>query len=1258
MKARDNHAEISAERPLQTSFRQWHLHRFFWGMMVSLLLVAPHAQVFAQGDTTSLSGKGETRAPTVVQTLRTKMTEQGTWSPVFLVEFDQPIDVASTLPLIRLRLKRAIRPLRLATQEEVDADEDIRVAAFRAPLGHWLAVRPLQPIPTNKPVTLTFDAGLLSKARSDKSPNPQHFRFESPPRFRVTQTCGWVETHAEIRFSHPIDMGTFNPAMIRAIPDTPGLEATVFENILRLTRSTRPSQAPPTIVIAGALRSELGQTLGQETRVHLKPEFRVPPRYYLQDLQYQADTTLPFTSESQVIPASNPRLTVFTWNRRPTQLELYSVRPEERAPFEAWAWRNREYEAQVPFPLLKRLTVRGGKHRALSESQVDLTPYLDSGVGHILVVSSPIEPPLFLSPLPLRWTWVHVTRIHLEVSSQAEETLVWATSLEDGSPLEGVEVRLMPKGTPGKDPSARSNVEVTDAEGLARLPSLESHGEILARRGADTVTLPVSQWYTSPAETRFYLMSDQQTYTPEQKATLGGWYRSLSPTRGDLELPTSSSPHPGYRAGPLSKDMPLSAPPEPWRQDGITPTPGGGLVLKFPGPHSVQLKHTESDLYKVLLGAPPPVQEVLRLHPTSNAVVRSEPATITLTARRDEHPAPYGSPPNTGLTEPEADAEVLWQVTVTEADYRPPHHPDFTFGEEPRVSPPPQMPHLFPKVQPVIPPTFFHGRTDASGRHALSLNTTPGSQLEPLSSGLLPSFRALNVGVEGRFIARNIYGHPEDKVPSDADYSASQSILLHPSSLYVGLRTVHRATLLGEPTQVELLVTDVEGREVDGREVRVMAIQEFSTAPSTGLPLEQPLSAACQARSSQQSTRCELTVNTPGTYHIVAEVADAQGRRSRSQVRTWVLDASAKTWTPEAGPSLLPEKQVYEPGDVARVFVQSPFYPAEGLLSVHKGQHTQVERFRLEHPAQVLSVPIDADSIPDMVLEVKLAGVSSQTVNDSGEGKADPRSGTIISGATTGQPAPVRQSHVAFTRLNVLPAARRLKVQVVPTLAVNTTGPGGEVDVLVSDAEGHPISGGEVMLLVADESGCNLSRENQKFSLSDLPLCPLLDPLSVFYEPRAPHPGRYLGPFGTVSSQWSRDNQVMPPATTALEDLIRDNRDPGCGLRGPFCDEPQSMLAMLIESLFSELRLREIERLAAELEEPPLRMWKRVVPQRRLGWSHFVFPIALDKNGRAQVPVAWPGEINRFRVMVAATDGGSRFGLGDVVLTRDASQEP
>src|SRR5690606_17898607 len=123
---------------------------------------------------------------------------------------------------------------------------------------------------------------------------------------------------------------------------------------------------------------------------------------------------------------------------------------------------------------------------AMVETTIDLSESLSGERGHLIVQ---IDFPQLNILRRDRYSqsvtsWVQVTQIGLDAFSDYEELVAWTTALEDGRPLEGVEVSFL----------GRDQTGVTAADGTVTLELPAGSTELLvARQGGDVAILPPNQ---------------------------------------------------------------------------------------------------------------------------------------------------------------------------------------------------------------------------------------------------------------------------------------------------------------------------------------------------------------------------------------------------------------------------------------------------------------------------------------------------------------------------------------------------------------------------------------------------------------------------------------------------------------------------------------------------------------------------------------------------------------------------------------------
>ncbi|HZD05231.1 MAG TPA: alpha-2-macroglobulin family protein [Longimicrobiales bacterium] len=551
----------------------------------------------------------------------------------------------------------------------------------------------------------------------------------------------------------------------------------------------------------------------------------------------------------------------------------------------------------------------------------------------------------------------------------------------------------------------------------------------------------------------------------------------------------------------------------------------------------------------------------------------------------------------------------------------------------------------------------LEGRTDARGRHALRIGT---------GALALPFPVAIDVEAQVRDLDRQAG-------------SVRLGAVVHPARRTAGIRTDRIWVRAGEELGFDVVVVDLDGAPVVGAAPVVRALLEPDSTRVGSRGVEEPAPVSCTRGDEERVAgrpvmplRCGLRPPAPGAYRLEAEVVDARGRRSVTEVRRWVL-TSTDPWVsaaPEGELVLTPDRERYRPGDTARIMIVAPFYPLEGLLTVVHHGIRGVEPLRIEGPGRVVRLPIHEEDAGGLEVRVD------------------------VSGSVGG--------HDGFSvrrELAVELGSRRLQVDVTPDRDVVRPGDSVVVEVAVRDADGRP-AGGQVALWLVDEAILSLGGYRLGDPLESLHRFRYDSRRGVFLPQRAVRwMRRPLGP-GLVSAElldattgspasvlrvsvdgadrgWvQRGNLLLrdvPAGTHRLvlsrggEPVLERTVDvPGGGL-----DLGTLLLGEGGERL--ELRIRgasgrldaltvaagtfeanmspgELARLATPMAPTPT---GPPVVLRRLFRALAAFEPAaeLDGRGKARITVRLPDTMTRYRIMAVASQGATHFGTAEGAVT-------
>ena len=119
-------------------------------------------------------------------------------------------------------------------------------------------------------------------------------------------------------------------------------------------------------------------------------------------------------------------------------------------------------------------------------------------------------------------------------------------------------------------------------------------------------------------------------------------------------------------------------------------------------------------------------------------------------------------------------------------------------------------------------------------------------------------------------------------------WTSTVNLLVHPADLYVGLRSERLFVEREQPLKIDLIVTDLDGKAVVGREIAARAARLDWSYKDGRWQEEEAAVQPCTVKSGAEPVRCTFETPEGGTYRIAATVTDEQGRPNRSEITVWV----------------------------------------------------------------------------------------------------------------------------------------------------------------------------------------------------------------------------------------------------------------------------------------------------------------------------------------------------------------------------------
>ncbi|MBI2376256.1 MAG: hypothetical protein HYV07_19840 [Deltaproteobacteria bacterium] len=1125
--------------------------------------------------------------------------DQNGLDPRLTLSFAQPVRPASILPLISVTADGRPVPVRLAkgltTQPTQTVELELNGGKRSQPASQsdspGAASSPLRP---DVGVHVRIAPGIPSIHGPLRSREGGSFDFRTYPRFRITgSSCSSYEcrphpgTTFSIGLSNPIDAKRFDPALVSIRPELP--EAKVSAAGQSVIISGNPaSETQYTITLPSNLGDVWGQTLegprsaSFQTSRHPGPEPRLDPTY---SRMLVLDPNAPKTYE------------VTATNHEHIDVELYRMEPNDWERFEA-EFVGRYFSSDEPTRSSARMPGRlvsstRIKTRAPADqprkASIDFTPALSGGLGQLVILVKGAD------WMRSHVAWIQVTRLGLSAYVDSGSLAAFVSDLRDGSGRSGAKVTLRPTAV------ASARHETSSSEGIARFAFVRSATFLSAELDGDSTFLPSSYFgdQSLPAHSRlvWYTLDDRKLYRPGEKVHIKGWIRSVFLGKGgDLRLPpklarlsfrlvdaqgveitsgtAETDGRPGFdlavdlpdaiNLGTTSLELSVKAPPKDL--EGTTHT------------HSFQVEEFRKPEFEVRIAPDEPY-------------LMSKPIVVPVEAKYYAGgPLPF--------------APTTWHVTSSPSTFSPPNLPAYTFGRsvprfrrwdlaEAEIG----MKRHFHDPSPAVAVATLSGRTGRDGAHRLSV----------VLSGELPPW-PVSLSLTAAVTDTNLQR-----------WQTTGAIQLHPSELYLGLRSPRQFVELGEPVIVDAVVSDLTGALRAGKNVEIHGFFTRSVPGSDGIHRAVEADAqSCKFGSLTEATRCVLHPHEAGALTIRGIVRSPEGRpETATEISVWVAGAPSgqDRSLSQQQLFLLADQRSYVAGEVAKLAVQSPFHPAEGILTIDRTGIITQTRFTMRSGTHVLSIPLYDEHTPGFRVMVHVFGATARVDSE-------------------GVAAPTLPTRPAFAsgelELDVRPDARTLAVRAIPKSATVEPGAKTVIDVEVRDPNGRPLAGADVALIAADEAVLALAGYT------------LPDPFEVLLM-RRPHEVR------TFDSRSLLILSARPEATTGKgQALALPTEQPSADSGREAESAPKAAVAGLAKA-----DARAEKRFAGSKDSSDAASAKPTVKVRSSFDPLLVFrpSVVTDAAGRATVEVTVPDSLTRYRIMAVAAHGQNRFGLGESTLT-------
>ncbi|MFW5813654.1 MAG: MG2 domain-containing protein, partial [Fibrobacterota bacterium] len=1097
--------------------------------------------------------------------------------PIFLT-FNQRIDphkIAESIDIIqggrrhRFRvgsIKELAKDSAVIKGMHADAGEDRSVLLF-----------PEDRLQPAQNVAVVIRKGAVSSEGPLPTVKNQGFSFRTYDKFTINFRDNYCYPSSNLYFrtNNSLDTLHFDSSMVKITPQHEGLRIVTSRGNIRIEGNKKPG-TDYTIEFSGKMKDVYGQELSGKKKFTVRVIDEAPR------------LVSRYPSLSLADPASPSTISVQTINFRTLAVKVWRVKPSDWPNYYYKSyWRRSKHDVSwkknVPGKNVANFTVRvdGDKNR-IARTQIDLQKYLPHGKGHLIVWVAPeqeirgLEKNDNATRWPYRITWLQVTDIGLDAWTDFDRTLAFATSLKDGTPLEGVTIK------------AKSRSTTTGPDGMAYLDAGSPSGSyILAAKENDEAILPVSYMGNkSSRKSMFHVFDDRSIYKPGEKVHIKGWVRKTSRKAGaDLEfvqgkkLLTYSVKD--ARNNKIAGDV-----------TGLSDL--GGFDFSFDIPPTPNLGTATVEMRTGDHGY---------LHTFQIQEFRTPEFEVSVSTQEGPHFSgeEWASTVKTsyyaggGL----AGAPVFWSVRVENRSFTPPGNPDYSFGE--------QLPwfwnwYSLPSRGRLLGNKYYEGTSDNSGSHTIVANIDCGHPPTPVAVNIEASVSDMN----------------------NQAWNGKASTIVHPASYYVGLKSDKYYYEPGQEIKIKWIVTDVDGVHREYVPVKFKA-ELIRNRFIDGSRKEEVLEThGSDLVSTAGASQWSFTPKSGGTWKITAILTDEKCRQNSTVIRTYVRNDDIKPQEKVQKEKLMifPDKKSYGPGDTAKLTIQAPFVPAEGVVLLSRFGVTEDRRISVTKPSTEIKVPIKEVHIPNVHVHMHLSGVAIRSNSDGEADTSLPRQPALAAGSIN---------------LSIPPSKRELRVSIDHDKTVLRPGERTEFSVNVSDAGGNAVPEAEVAVVVVDDAVLALSNYQMK------------DPLEVFYrEIPSDVKDESNRPFITLSDKPSvASADVFGKGSFATEiDAILSGvgglraggsgsiKGYGAGFGGMKAKRAYEGTAYLIKS---ENKVQNSSPVAIRSDFNPL--------------AAFIPAGYTDKKGNLTARVDLPDNLTRYRVMVVAAHGPRHFGKAESNIT-------
>ncbi len=301
------------------------------------------------------------------------------------------------------------------------------------------------------------------------------------------------------------------------------------------------------------------------------------------------------------------------------------------------------------------------------------------------------------------------------------------------------------------------------------------------------------------------------------------------------------------------------------------------------------------------------------------------------------------------------------------------------------------------------------------------------------------------------------------------------TVPVHAGEYYVGVLNKDYIVSTGDKAKFEVVSVDFEGDPVGGKDVEVSYNKRtWNTVKKKnvdgGFYYENSYSDEIIEKKTVRTddkgyAQVEFDAEEGGSFHAVVESKDGKDNTIIASTSVYVSSGQFINWGLENNDriELVPDKLEYKPGETAHILVKSPYENVWALVTQERNGIMEYDIVKIESNSDTINIPITEQSIPNLFVSVVLVKGSNMQagLSEPPLGANDERS---VAAFKTG-----------YTTLQVDNSSKELDINVETD--TEKYHPGDEVTIKVKtlNQNGDPVKA-EVSLSVVDKSVLSLTK--------------------------------------------------------------------------------------------------------------------------------------------------------------------------------------